>query len=102
MVVYMYNDLLEMIKSILRRILKKEVMDKVRTASDVLSLDLTKDSIFKHPHDMDLYCSAKQGLKDAVYVVSTTDRRNSGQSTSSSCGQPCPKFWRDRLCGFQF
>ena len=60
---FLYDDLFHLVKSLLKRVLKSSLYEKIITASDIFKLKLDSSVIYIDPKDLDLFNSAKAGLK---------------------------------------
>ena len=65
LVPFLYQELFNLTKSLLKRIVKKEVYDKIEDSRDLFKLDLESTKVVMDPKDIDIFNSAKAGLKSA-------------------------------------
>ena len=63
LVPFIHDDLFHMLKSLLKRVLKPEIYAKIKTSEDVFKLELDTAGVYINPKDLDLYNSAKSGLR---------------------------------------
>ena len=63
LVPFLHDDLYHLLKSLLKRVLKPEIYDRIKTPGDMFKLELDTAGVYVHPQDLDLYHSAKSGLR---------------------------------------
>ena len=76
MVPFLYDALNDLLLSLLRLIVKKEVLDKVKDAKELLHIDLDNVNKVIHPRDLQLFNACKQGIKNAnkLFVKNVSDK----------------------------
>ena len=65
LVPFLYQELFSLTKSLLKRILKPEIYRKIDDYHDINKIDLNSPKFLREPKDIDLFHSAKAGLKSA-------------------------------------
>ena len=66
LVPFLYDELSSLVFSLLKRILKPDIYESIKTTSDIFRIDWNKICHFKNPKDLDLYNSAKEGLRRSI------------------------------------
>ena len=74
MMPYMFDDVFKLVKQMMKRIIKPSVMAKVKTVSDLVKLDLTDDSNYVHPKDMELHYTAVGAMKKSQMKLSDKEK----------------------------
>ena len=73
MVPFLYDDLLYLIKSMLKRILCKDAYDGIKDASDLFKLNLDSPKVIEDPKNIELFNSAKAGIRTATGKVTAKE-----------------------------
>ena len=63
LVPFLFDDLFHLVKSLLKLVLKPSLCEKIKISSDVFKLKLDSTGIYIDSKDLDLFNSAKAGLK---------------------------------------
>jgi hypothetical protein len=71
MVPFLHDDLQLLVKNILKRIVKKTVIDKTSNALDLMKIDLDKPGNIIMAKDLELFHSAKEGLRNTITKLPT-------------------------------
>ena len=71
----LYDALNDLLPSLLRLIVKPEVLDKVKDAKELLHIDLDNVNKVIHPRDLQMFNACKQGIKNAnkLFVKNVSD-----------------------------